>query len=300
MRLLNSLVVTTLPYVPKKIVFLFARRYIAGDSLDKAVMKCRELNAQNMMTTIDLLGEFIKQPQETIAPTETYLTVLDTIAGNKLNSNVSLKPTSFGASFDPQLSRQNIRKIIEKAFQLHNFVRIDMENHPYTDLTLDMYREFREEFPASVGTVLQAYLKRSYQDADRLSQNTRANLRLCKGIYNEPADIAYKDKEDINKNYLEILELLFSRGAYVGIATHDDPLVEGAQRLISKYKVTRDQYEFQMLLGVRPELRKNLVEQGHRLRVYTPFGKDWYPYSIRRLKENPAIVGSMLQGFLKY
>lgn len=295
----NGLIVTALPYIPKKIVGFFASRYIAGETLEEAVVECKKLNAMNTMTTIDLLGEFIREEEKAIATLDTYLKVLHTIEQEGLASNVSIKPTSFGASFNPDLCRKNVKILVEKAAQMNNFVRIDMEDHPYTDLTLDMYEKLRQEFPKNVGTVLQAYLKRTYEDAEHLSANTKANLRLCKGIYNEPASIAYKDGREINKNYLATLDLLLSRGAYIGIATHDDQLIEGALRLIEKYRLGREQYEFQMLFGVRSELRKRLVAEGHRLRVYAPFGKDWYRYSLRRLKENPAIISSMMKGFFK-
>lgn len=295
----NALIVMTLPYVPRKIVSVFARRYIAGETLDQALVECKKLNEMKAMTTIDLLGEFIAEEDKAIATRDTYMKVLDTLRERGLDSNVSIKPTSFGASFNPELCRKNIRMLVEKAAGLHNFVRIDMEDHPYTDFTLEIYQELRREFPESVGSVLQAYLKRTYEDADHLSKNARANLRLCKGIYKEPPAIAYKDRNEINRNYLETLELLFSRGAYVGIATHDGKLVEGALALIAKYRLSPHQYEFQMLLGVKSDLRRQLIAQGHRLRVYTPFGRDWYPYSMRRLKENPGIMSSMLRGLFQ-
>jgi proline dehydrogenase len=300
MSFFNSFVVASLPYVPRPIVGLLAKRYIAGDSLQDAVNTCQHLHKMGAMATIDLLGEQIKDAQKASETVEIYMQIWEAIAQNKLNANISLKPTSYGAIFDAKLCQANISKVVEKAAALGNWLTIDMEDHPYTDLTLYLYETLRKEFPKTVGTVLQAYLMRTYDDAARLSKNGQpTNLRLCKGIYKEPASIAYQKKQDINENYLKVLDLLLSRGAYIGIATHDNFLVDGALRLIEKYKLNKDQYEFQMLLGVRPELRKRLLSQGQPLRIYTPFGKDWYAYSVRRLKENPAIAGNVVRGLLR-
>lgn len=298
MGLINALVVTTLPYVPKWLVAALSNRYIAGDSLAHAITVCRNLNKLGAMATIDLLGEQIKDADKAADNVTQYFAIWDAIVAHRLDANVSLKPTSFGATFDLDLCQANIRKIVDKAAAAGQWLTIDMEDHPYTDLTLKLYHALRQEFPKNIGTVLQAYLKRTGDDAGQIVKGGPTNLRLCKGIYREPDTIAFKDKRTINANYLTTLELLLAQGAYVGIATHDDILVNGALQLIQKYKLPREQYEFQMLLGVRPELRDRLLKLGHRLRIYVPFGKDWYAYSLRRLKENPSIAGSVIRGLL--
>lgn len=288
-----------MPYIPKPIVGIFARRYIAGEELQDAAAECQKLNANQTMATIDVLGEFVTEKAMACATVDAYMDALETIDQHKLDANISVKPTSLGASFDEQLWQEHIRKLVTKAASYNNFVRIDMEDHPYTDLTLQSYDDLRRDFSQHVGTVLQAYMKRTYDDADRLSKDTKANFRLCKGIYNEPPEIAYKDGKRINDNFLATLDLLFSRHAYVGIATHDDELINGAFRLIDQYKLPKEQYEFQMLLGVRPELRRQIIAAGHRMRIYVPYGRQWYSYSMRRFKENPAIVDSIIKGFFK-
>jgi proline dehydrogenase len=284
--------------VPKRLVGLFAQRYIAGDSLDKAIRKTKELNDLGAMTTIDILGEAVKSAQEAEKIVDTYLQVLQQIQANNLQSNISIKPSSFGFLVNENLCFESIQKIVSAASEPGHFVRIDMEDHLLTDFTLNTYRKLRVQFPQNVGTVLQSYLKRTVEDASLLIESGKTNLRLCKGIYVEPETIAYKDRKKINESYLRALDILFSKGGYVGIATHDNALVSGALELIKKYKLAREQYEFQMLLGVRPELMHRILETGHRIRIYVPFGKDWYPYSTRRLKENPAIVGNIVKGFM--
>lgn len=300
MTICNSLLVAMLPFIPKPIVGLLANRYIAGGSLSDAVATCKYLNRMGAMATIDLLGEQIKDAGQAAETVSIYMQVWDTIVSNQLDANISLKPTSYGATLDAALCEANIRKVAEKTAALGKWLTIDMEDHPYTQMTLDIYDRLRHDFPHTMGTVLQAYLKRTCDDADRLTSSGQpTNLRLCKGIYKEPASIAYQNKKEINANYLKVLDLLLSRGAYVCIATHDDALVDGALQLIEKYKLGKDRYEFQMLLGVRPELRKRLLARGQRLRIYTPFGRDWYAYSVRRLKENPAIAGNVVRGLFR-
>ncbi len=195
--------------------------------------------------------------------------------------------------------QKNLTEVIEYAYKKGIFVRIDMENHPYTDYTIDLYLKLNQRMPKCCGTVLQSYMKRNLSDIEHITANIdQANIRLCKGIYREPADVAYHNRQKVQENFLDSLDLLFEKGAYVGIATHDDVLIDGAYDLIKKHKLEKEQYEFQMLLGVRSELKKKLLADGHTLRIYTPFGEDWLPYSLRRLKENPAIVGSAIKGFL--
>lgn len=298
MSLFNAVVSKTIMHVPGPVVGFFARDYIAGAHLSDSVRVTRELNDAGMMATIDILGEFIKTKNEANFFKGQCLEILEAIEKEGLDANLSLKPTQMGLELDREFAFENIREIVALAASKKNFVRIDMEDVPCTDDTLEFYRKLREEFPGSVGTVLQAYLRRTVDDIDSLKE-AQTNIRLCKGIYNESRVHAYKDMSLINQNYSYCLEKLFEQGAYVGIATHDEKLVLNALRLIDKYQVPSEGYEFQMLLGVDPELRKMLVEQGHRLRVYVPFGESWLPYSKRRLKENPTIASHALKQMIR-
>ncbi len=298
MSIFNYLVSKTIMHIPGPIVGFFAKGYIAGEQLSDAVQVGRKLNEQGMLLTIDVLGEFIKTKAEAEQFKAQCLEILTTIHREKLDGNLSLKPTQMGMLLDEQFAYDNIREIVAKAAELDNFVRIDMEDIACTEQTLEFYRRLREEFPQNVGVVVQAYLRRTPQDIDDLS-DAPMHYRLCKGIYNEPRTAAWKDPETINRNFVECLERMFRHGAYVGIATHDEQLVFEALRLINKYDLKPEQYEFQMLLGVDPELRQILVDQGHRLRVYLPYGESWMPYSRRRLKENPNIARHALLQMLR-
>jgi proline dehydrogenase len=289
MSLFNWLVSKTIMHVPGPIVGLFAKAYIAGEELKDAVRVTRDFNAQGIMATIDILGEFITTEDEARFFKDQCLAILEAIDREKLDANLSLKPTQMGLLLDRDSAFDNIREIVARAAELDNFVRIDMEDIECTDATIDCYRRLREEFPNHVGLVLQAYLRRTPADVEALA-DAPMNFRLCKGIYNEPRTAAWKDMEIINRNFASILDRMFRHGAYVGIATHDEKLVFEALELIDKYGLKPEQYEFQMLLGVDPELRQLLVDQGHRLRVYVPYGTSWLPYSKRRLKENPNIA----------
>ena len=300
MKMFNSFIASTLPFVPKRIVGIVSKKYLAGENIASVVSEVTALNAQQMVCTVDLLGEFVTSEKEVAETITTYQEVIRQIKEHNLNTSISIKPTSFGALLDQEKCFHNIRELILFAIQHDVSVTIDMEDHPYTDFTLESYNKLRKEFPGQVRTVIQAYLKRTLQDAYKLASEEKCHLRLCKGIYNEPADIAYKDRDKINENYLEILELLFSKGSYVGIATHDDYLVDKAFELIKKYSLTPQDYEFQMLLGVRSELRKKILQANHPLRIYVPFGQRWYEYSLRRLKENPNIVGNIIKGVLTF
>ena len=298
MSLFNTVVSKTIMHVPGPVVGFFAKDYIAGSRLADSVQVTKELNAGGMLATIDILGEFIKTKDEALFFKDQCLQILETIDAEGLMGNLSLKPTQMGLELDRDFAFENIREVVALASSKNNFARIDMEDVPCTDDTLDFYRALREEYPGAVGTVLQAYLRRTAGDIDRLA-DSKTNVRLCKGIYNESRVHAYKDMALINQNYSYCLEKLFLQKAYVGIATHDEKLVFDALRLIEKYGVDKKDYEFQMLLGVDPELRKMLVDQGHRLRVYVPFGESWLPYSKRRLKENPTIAGHALKQMLR-
>jgi proline dehydrogenase len=297
--MINTMIANMMPYMPKSLVGFFAKRYVAGALPEDAYRLTKELNEAGAVGTIDLLGEFTEDPEKARYTVDMYKAVLDAIEKDSLGSNISIKPTALGALLTMDFCTENITELVTYANSKNIFVRIDMENHPYTDYTIDLYLELNKKMKGSCGTVLQAYMKRTLDDIEKIAANTeKANIRLCKGIYKEPADVAYHDRKRIQENYLEALDLLFEKGAYVGIATHDDVLINGAYDLIKKHGLSKEQYEFQMLLGVRSELRKRLLSDGHTLRIYTPFGEDWLPYSIRRLKENPAIVGSAIKGFL--
>ena len=286
--LFDRLVVGTLPFVPRPVVRRFARRYVAGETLEDAVRTVRELEAEGAMATIDVLGESVTRREQTEATRDEYLRVLETIVANRLPANVSVKPTAVGLSIDPQLVRENFRAICRKAAESGTFVRIDMEDSPFTEATLRLALELREEF-ANVGVVVQAYMRRTLTDMDRLVA-ARMNVRICKGIYVEPRELAYKDRQVVIENYAAIVEKHLSAGCYAGIATHDEACVQRALATIDRLRLTPDRYEFQMLLGVDPLLRRTLLKAGHRLRVYVPYGRDWYAYSLRRLKENPSIA----------
>jgi proline dehydrogenase len=297
MSLFNLLVSKTIMHVPGPVVGFFAKSYIAGEDLADAVRVTRDFNARGILSTIDVLGEFIKTKDDARYFKDQCLQVLDTIDAEGLDANLSLKPTQMGMLLDKTFAFENIREIVERARSLNNFVRIDMEDISCTDDTLDFYRRLRAEFPGHVGTVLQSYLRRTADDIENLA-DAPLNIRLCKGIYIEPRTAAYKDPMVVNRNYAYCLEKLFAQKAYVGIATHDEKLVFEAMRLIRKYGLKREEYEFQMLLGVDEELRNIIVSQGHRLRVYVPYGKAWLPYSKRRLKENPTIAKHALTQML--
>ena len=291
MKWLDQMIVWSLPLVPKPIVRFFSKIYIAGSTLEDGVKKVKELNAKGIMATMDLLGEFSKEEAICKQAADSYIEMLHTIDREKLDSNVSLKPTHMGLLISKEFCYQNIRRIVQEAQKLNNFVRIDMEDHTTTDDTIDIYLKLKEEFGNQhVGTVIQAYLRRTIDDINKLIAH-QANLRLCKGIYVEPKEIAFKDMAIINESYKYNLDKLLSNGCYTGIATHDEKLIYHALTVIDRLKLKKEDYEFQMLLGVQEQLRDILVKAGHRLRVYVPFGKDWYGYSTRRLKENPRMAG---------
>jgi len=295
---LNRLIVTALPLVPKPLVRRFSSRYIAGDKIEDAVRTVRDLNQRGMMATLDILGEFITLREEATATADEYLQALETIAREKLDSNISIKLTAFGLKLDFNFCFDNVRRVMARAQELGNFVRIDMEDSSCTSDTLRIYDLLRRDFK-NTGTVMQAYMRRAILDIRQLMANGRpTNLRLCKGIYVEPRKFAYKNRELINKNFTFLLNEILRHGAYVGIATHDERLVWDGVRLVDELKLPKTAYEFQMLLGVDEELRDFIVNSGHRLRVYVPYGKQWYAYSVRRLQENPQIAGYVVQNFL--
>jgi proline dehydrogenase len=272
--------------------------YIAGTTLAEACDVVRELNSQGKEATLDVLGEEVTLREEAIGLRDAYRRALDTIEDEGLRSNVSVKLTALGLKLDRGLCRADLTAVVDEAARFDNFVRIDMEDSSTTSETLALYREIREGGHDNLGVVLQAALKRTLSDIGGLA-DLRPNVRVCKGIYVEPAEIAYQEDEIIRLNFLDALEALFDIGSYVGIATHDDWLIKEALALVERRGLGRDDYEFQMLLGVRPELGDELVREGHRLRIYVPFGRRWYEYSIRRLQENPKIAGYVALDTLK-
>lgn len=298
MTILDRAIVRALPAVPRQVVRRLSSRYIAGTTLAEACDVVRELNAQGKEATLDVLGEEVTLREEAIGLRDAYRRALDTIEEDGLRSNVSVKLTALGLKLDRGLCLADLTAVVEEAARFGNFVRIDMEDSSTTSETLALYREIREGGHDNLGVVLQAALKRTLTDIGALA-DLRPNVRVCKGIYVEPPEIAFREDETIRLNFLDALEALFDVGSYVGIATHDDWLVGEALALVERRGLGREDYEFQMLLGVRPELGDELVREGHRLRIYVPFGRRWYEYSIRRLQENPKIAGYVALDTLK-
>ena len=290
MSLVDSAIVRLLPAVPKQVVRRISEHYIAGEELDDALRVVLELNAEGKLATLDVLGEEVTDPEEARAIAGAYREAIDAFKRGSLDSNISVKPTALGLNLGYELFRENLEDVVRHAAERDNFVRIDMEDASTTDDTLRIYRELREAGHDNVGIVLQARLKRTIDDVRALAE-LRPNVRICKGIYLEPPEIAFRDFEAVQASFVQTLEELLEGGSYVGIATHDEWLLEQGKRLVAERALGQDDYEFQMLLGVRPGLGDELVREGHRLRIYTPFGRHWYSYSLRRLQENPKIAG---------
>jgi proline dehydrogenase len=288
--LLDRSIVRVLPAVPRPIVRRISGRYIAGSGLPDAIRVVKDLNAQGKMATIDVLGEESASRRETLDIVRAYHDVFEAIERERLDSNVSVKLTGLGLNLAYELCRANLEKVVRHAAESGNFVRIDMEDATCTSDTLQLYREVREAGLDNVGIVLQAYLRRTIRDIRSLAP-LRPNVRLCKGIYVEPPLIAYRDFDEVRENFVRCLDELLRGGSYVGIATHDTWLISEGQRLVEQHGLTGEQYEFQMLLGVTERAGDRLVRDGHRLRIYVPFGKEWYRYALRRLQENPKIAG---------
>jgi proline dehydrogenase len=287
---LDRAIVRVLPAVPKPVVRRISSRYIAGTEVGDACRAVNELNDDGMMATIDVLGEEISTPAEAEAIARAYCEVFAAIDEEGLDSNISVKPTALGLKLSYDLCRRNLDFLVAEAAERSNFVRIDMEDSSTTDDTLRLYRELREAGRDNVGIVLQAALRRTLDDIASLADLV-PSVRICKGIYVEPESIAFHGFDEVRDNYVRALDALLSAGCYVGIATHDDWLIREARRLVEDRGLEREEYEFQMLLGVRPELAQALVRDGYRLRIYVPFGRQWYEYSLRRLQENPKLAG---------
>ncbi len=300
--MIKRLIARILPYMPKKLVWIFSRRYIAGQNLADAMRVSKDLNDHGIKVTIDLLGEYITKMAEAQAYLEQYLEIIESASQNKIDGNFSIKPSMFGLLLDKEACYQNIRTIVVKAASHNSFVRIDMEDSQCVDLEIDIYRRLKAEFPKNVGLVVQAYMRRTMDDLKKLmdlhSKEIPLSYRLCKGIYVEPVEIAFKGYQEVRDNFLADLEFMLQNGIYPGIATHDKFLIEGAYKLIDKYKTPSNMYEFQMLYGVTPDLRKSILDRGHVMRVYVPYGKHWFGYSTRRLKENPNMVWHILKALV--
>ncbi len=297
--LFNKLIIKTLPLVPKSVVHIFAKKYIAGETLSDSILVSQHIENEGGTTTIDVLGEFITTKVQSLHEKEMCSKVLTAISENQLKSYLSVKPTSLGLGIDKEFAFQNIYDLVQQARNLGIFVRLDMENSPYTSCTLDIYRKLRAKGYDNIGVVIQAYLYRSEQDILDLA-HLKPSIRLCKGIYVEDKSIAIKEPEEIRRSFKKLLRLMIDNGIYPAIATHDEPLILDALQLIEERKLSNEVYEFQMLLGVREERRRQLIKMGHPVRVYVPFGKDWYGYSTRRMKENPHIAGQIFKAiFIK-
>ena len=297
--MLNKLIANILPHMPKKLVWVFSKRYIAGETLEEGILASKLLNEKGIETTIDLLGEFIETIKEAEENKNLYLEIINRVTSEKIKGNFSLKPTMFGLLIDKEVCYNYIREVVSLAAEKNSFVRIDMEDSQCVDMELDIFRRLKKEFPEHVGLVFQSYLRRTFNDLEALnelnSKENPINFRLCKGIYVEPENIAFKEFKEVQQYFLKDLEYMFKNEMYVGIATHDKFLVEESYKLIEKYNVPKNMLEFQMLYGVTPELRQSIVDKGYLMRVYIPYGEHWFGYSTRRLKENPKMATEIIK-----
>jgi proline dehydrogenase len=274
-------------------------RFVAGENIDEAVAAIRELNAEGCTASFDHLNESVANPAEAEAEVKEYLQILARIDDTGINSNVSIKLTQFGLELDPELAYKNARAVVEDAARRGNFVRVDMEASNVTQATLDIFKRLRGEFGLNdVGIVLQSYLRRTYNDAQEMLK-LPARIRICKGAYNEPPEVAFPDKKDTDENYVRVMQLLLSSGIYHGIATHDPKMIDATIDFAQRNGIGKDAFEFQMLYGVRRDLQHQLAKDGYNMRVYVPYGKHWYPYFMRRLAERPANIWFVLKNLFK-
>ena len=274
-------------------------RFVAGETIDEAISFIREINAEGCTASFDHLNESVASAHEADQEVAEYLSILARIAETGIRSNVSIKLSQFGLMLDPELAYKNSRRVVEDAHRRGNFVRVDMEDSNVTQLTIDIFRRLREEFGIDdVGIVLQSYLRRTYDDARQLLK-LPARIRICKGAYNEPPEVAFPDKKDVDENYIRVMRLLLSSGIYHGIATHDPKMIEATINFAASEGIGKDAFEFQMLYGVRRDLQRQLARDGYNMRVYVPYGKHWYPYFMRRLAERPANIWFVLKNLLR-
>lgn len=288
MSVLDKAIANSVAVIPRPIVRRISGRYIAGERMEEMIEAIQSLNREGCAATVDVLGEGTRSEADAGETLREYRQVLDALEEHGLNSGISVKLTALGLTLDRGLCLSNLEELAGCAADKGRFVRVDMEDSPHTSATLDLVLQVRERHE-NVGAVIQAYMRRGLADVQRLAE-AGVSVRLCKGIYDEPRKVAFKDFDVVRQNYVLLLEELFQAGVYVGVATHDGYLVWHALRLIHQLQIPRDRYEFQMLLGVDEELRGILLGSGHKVRVYVPFGEDWYEYSTRRLKENPKIA----------
>ncbi|MGG5252100.1 proline dehydrogenase family protein [Neobacillus sp. SM06] len=274
-----------------------ASRFVAGETIDQAIKVIKELNSKGLEVTIDYLGEFVDNEAEAIERTNQSLEAIKAIGKEKLHSQLSLKMTSMGLDLSDELVMKNMRKILNAAKEHNLFVTIDMEDFTRCQKTLDIFRQLKIEYD-NVGTVLQAYLYRTERDIEDLNE-FEPNLRLVKGAYKESPEVAFPDKKDVDENYKKIIKLHLLNGNFTAIATHDEAIIDYTKKLVKEHNIPNDQFEFQMLYGIRPERQLELVKEGYKMRVYVPFGTDWYGYFMRRLAERPANVAFVLKGVVK-
>ncbi len=297
--MINKAIANMLPYLPKKIIWIFSKRYIAGETIEDGLRVAKELNDEQIEVTIDLLGEFVNNLDQAEEYKNKYLSIIERFTSENIIGNFSLKPSMFGLLINKEICLNYMNEIVKKAVQKNSFVRIDMENSSCVDSEIEIYKYLLRKYPGHVGLVIQAYLRRTISDLIQLKNfqlnGTPLSFRLCKGIYIEPESIAFKEHNEIQNHFIADLEYMFDQGMYVGIATHDKQLVEKAYKLIEEKQISPDKYEFQMLYGVTPELRRSIVANGHKMRVYVPFGKEWFGYSTRRLKENPKMASQIIK-----
>jgi len=276
-----------------------ASRFVAGETIEEAVAAARELHQKGITSSLDFLGESVHQEAESVTARDQYLAMMDLMAAQGVEVNVSVKLTQMGLDIGEELCHANLTRILDKAKQLDGFVRLDMEGSAYTQRTLDFFRDrLFDEYGAHAGVVIQSALRRSEQDIEDLI-GLRARVRLCKGAYLEPPEIAFQDKKEVDRNYLRLMERLLLRGNYPGIATHDESIINHARRFAAAERITFDRFEFQMLFGVRRDLQTRLRQQGFHMRVYIPFGTQWYPYLMRRLAERPANLAFILGNLIR-
>ncbi len=272
-------------------------RFVAGSTLEDALAVSRRLNAERITVTLDHLGESVTSLEEAAAARDVYLRVLPAIRDARIQGNVSLKLTQFGLDFSYDQCKANVERLVSCAAQMKTFVRIDMESSEYVDRTLDLVRDLHAKY-GSVGVVIQAYLRRSREDVERLCRGG-IRVRLCKGAYLEPHTVAFAHKKEVDRSYVELMKLLLDKGDYPAIATHDENMVAETKAYAAARKIPREAFEFQMLYGIRRDLQRQLVAEGYRLRLYVPFGKAWYPYYMRRLAERPANVFFILRNLFR-
>src|SRR5689334_21963204 len=274
-------------------------RFVAGETIDEAITYIHQLNAENCTASFDHLNESVGSETEAEAEVNEYLNILMKITETKIRSNVSIKLTQFGLGLDPEIAYRNARRVVEDARSRGNFVRVDMEDSAVTQVTIDIFKRLRAEFDLNdVGIVLQSYLRRTYEDAQELIK-IPARIRICKGAYNEPPEVAFPDKKDVDANYVKVMQLLLASGTYHGIATHDPKMIDATIDFVQRENIGKEKFEFQMLFGIRRDLQRQLARDGYNMRIYVPYGKHWYPYFMRRLAERPANVWFVMKNMFK-